>query len=120
MAEPAHPSDSRPGRERTRSNASSVLRRLSQDFIDSRPAEGFMAVTGDVASSIFSARTRARATGGKKVKRIEGVPLTERDRQRLEKDRELGIPHYNNIKDKKPKEKKGRDNSEKYGNRDMD
>lgn len=39
---------------------------------------------------------------GKKVKGIEGVPLTDRDRARLEKDMELGILHYNNIKDKPP------------------
>jgi hypothetical protein len=44
---------------------------------------------------------------GKKVKSIEGVPLTERDREKLAQDRELGIPHYNNLQDKKPKEKKG-------------
>ncbi|CAM1502800.1 Fc.00g075760.m01.CDS01 [Cosmosporella sp. VM-42] len=37
---------------------------------------------------------------GKKVKSIEGVPLSEEDRQRLEADRERGIWHYNNIKDK--------------------
>ena len=43
---------------------------------------------------------------GKKVKSIEGVPLTDRDRERLARDKELGIPHYNNIKDKKPREKK--------------
>ncbi len=42
---------------------------------------------------------------GKKVKGIEGVPLTERDRERLARDGELGIPHYNNLKDAKPKEK---------------
>jgi hypothetical protein len=42
---------------------------------------------------------------GQKVKSIEGVPLTERDREKLARDKELGIPHYNNIKDKKPKEK---------------
>lgn len=42
---------------------------------------------------------------GKKVKSIEGVPLTDRDRERLARDKELGIPHYNNIKDKKPKVK---------------
>jgi hypothetical protein len=41
---------------------------------------------------------------GKNVKSIEGVPLSERDIKRLERDRVLGIPHYNNIKDKKPKE----------------
>jgi len=49
---------------------------------------------------------------GKKVKTIEGVPLTERDHERLAQDKELGIPHYNNIKDKKPKEK-GRGDPEK-------
>lgn len=46
---------------------------------------------------------------GKNVKSIEGVPLTDRDRERLLRDRELGIPHYNNMKDKPPvteKEKK--------------
>lgn len=44
---------------------------------------------------------------GKKVKGIEGVPLTPRDLERLERDKELGILHYNNLKDKKPKAKKG-------------
>lgn len=46
---------------------------------------------------------------GRVVKRIEGVPLTDRDRERLALDKERGIPHYNNIKDKpldKKKEKK--------------
>lgn len=46
---------------------------------------------------------------GRHVKSIEGVPLTDRDRQRLVMDEERGIPHYNNIKDKpldKKKEKK--------------
>ncbi|KAK4123502.1 hypothetical protein N657DRAFT_645054 [Parathielavia appendiculata] len=42
---------------------------------------------------------------GKKVKSVEGVQLTDRDRERLARDKELGIPHYNNIRDKKPKEK---------------
>lgn len=37
---------------------------------------------------------------GKKVKSIEGVPLTDRDRARLERDQELGISHYNNLKDR--------------------
>lgn len=50
---------------------------------------------------------------GKRVKSVEGVPLTDRDRERLARDRELGIPHYNNIKDKAPtkekKEKEDRD-----------
>jgi hypothetical protein len=42
---------------------------------------------------------------GKSVKAVEGVPLTEEDRFILEHDKEQGIPHYNNIKDKKPKTK---------------
>lgn len=43
---------------------------------------------------------------GKKVKGIEGVPVSERDLQRLEHDKELGIEHYNNLKGKPPKERK--------------
>ncbi|KAF7897507.1 hypothetical protein EAF00_005735 [Botryotinia globosa] len=41
----------------------------------------------------------------KKVKAIEGVPVSEEDRERLSMDRELGVLHYNNIKDEGPKEK---------------
>lgn len=37
---------------------------------------------------------------GKKVKGIEGVPVSQRDMDRLTRDREQGIWHYNNIKDK--------------------
>ncbi|KAM0334064.1 hypothetical protein ACHAQA_001084 [Verticillium albo-atrum] len=55
----------------------------------------------------------AAATGGlmmfhegKKVKRIEGVPISDKDVEQLARDKELGVVHYNNIKDKKPKEKK--------------
>ncbi|KAL1839031.1 hypothetical protein VTJ49DRAFT_1931 [Mycothermus thermophilus] len=44
---------------------------------------------------------------GRRVKSVEGVPLSDRDREKLARDKELGIPHYNNLKDKKPKEKKG-------------
>ena len=36
---------------------------------------------------------------GKKVKSIEGVPVSEADRQQLEADRERGVMHYNNIND---------------------
>ncbi|KAI1337781.1 hypothetical protein F5Y15DRAFT_143781 [Xylariaceae sp. FL0016] len=43
---------------------------------------------------------------GKHVKTIEGVPLTKRDYERLARDKEMGIPHYNNIKDKDPEEEK--------------
>ncbi|KAI1816018.1 hypothetical protein GGS20DRAFT_583950 [Poronia punctata] len=42
----------------------------------------------------------------KNVKAIEGVPLTKRDVRRLVYDKERGIPHYNNIKDKDPEEKR--------------
>ncbi|KAK4167548.1 hypothetical protein QBC43DRAFT_133934 [Cladorrhinum sp. PSN259] len=42
---------------------------------------------------------------GKKVKSIEGVPCNDRDMEKLARDKEMGIPHYNNIKDKKPKKK---------------
>jgi hypothetical protein len=48
---------------------------------------------------------------GKKVKSVEGVPVSEKDKKRLEHDRELGITHYNNIKDEKPKEKKDKHKS---------
>ncbi|KAL4725079.1 hypothetical protein ACLX1H_008526 [Fusarium chlamydosporum] len=37
---------------------------------------------------------------GKKVKGIEGVPISEEDQKLLQKDRERGVWHYNNIKDK--------------------
>jgi len=43
---------------------------------------------------------------GKHVKSIEGVPVSEKDRERLRMDNELGITHWNNINDEKPKEKK--------------
>ncbi|TVY58195.1 hypothetical protein LCER1_G001130 [Lachnellula cervina] len=42
----------------------------------------------------------------KHVKAIEGVPVSEEDQERLKRDRELGIQHYNNINDEKPKEHK--------------
>lgn len=47
---------------------------------------------------------------GKRVKGIEGVPVSEEDRERLERDRELGIIHYNNLNDEAPKEKKQKKN----------
>ncbi|KAI4866913.1 hypothetical protein F4820DRAFT_235165 [Hypoxylon rubiginosum] len=55
---------------------------------------------------------------GKHVKAIEGVPLNKGDLERLARDKELGIPHFNNIKDKDPeavKEKKWFRKSEKSG-----
>jgi len=45
---------------------------------------------------------------GQKVKGIEGVPVSEKDQERLRRDNELGIKHYNNIKDALPKEKKSK------------
>lgn len=43
---------------------------------------------------------------GKKVKSIEGVPVSEKDQEKLKRDQELGITHWNNIKDEKPKDPK--------------
>ncbi|KAG0647040.1 hypothetical protein D0Z07_6420 [Hyphodiscus hymeniophilus] len=43
---------------------------------------------------------------GKHVKSIEGVPVSEKDQERLKRDNELGITHWNNINDEKPKEPK--------------
>ncbi|KAF5673077.1 hypothetical protein FHETE_3562 [Fusarium heterosporum] len=37
---------------------------------------------------------------GKKVKGIEGVPISDQDRKLLQEDRERGVWHFNNIKDK--------------------
>lgn len=45
---------------------------------------------------------------GKHVKAIEGVPVTEKEKEILRRDREMGVTHYNNIKDEKPKEKKSK------------
>lgn len=50
---------------------------------------------------------------GKHVKTIEGVPLTKRDVERLTKDTELGVPHWNNIKDKDPNEKENKKKAKK-------
>ncbi|KAK7417410.1 hypothetical protein QQZ08_011629 [Neonectria magnoliae] len=49
---------------------------------------------------------------GKKVKGIEGVPISPEDLQLLQIDREQGIWHYNNIKDK-DLEEKGRKKTKK-------
>lgn len=43
---------------------------------------------------------------GKKVKSIEGVEVSDADKERLKRDREMGVVHYNNLKGEKPKEKK--------------
>lgn len=43
---------------------------------------------------------------GKKIKGIEGVPITDADAEKLRRDKELGIVHFNNLKDEKPKPKK--------------
>ena len=48
----------------------------------------------------------AQVMEGNRVKAIEGVRVTQQDLDKLARDKELGIPHYNNIKDKKPKPKK--------------
>jgi hypothetical protein len=49
---------------------------------------------------------------GKKVKAIEGVPISAEDQRKLEEDREKGIVHYNNIKDEKPKTAKEKKDKE--------
>lgn len=45
---------------------------------------------------------------GKRVKGVEGVPISDEDRRQIEADRERGVLHYNNLKDKsaKPDDKK--------------
>ncbi|KFY52551.1 hypothetical protein V496_08365 [Pseudogymnoascus sp. VKM F-4515 (FW-2607)] len=43
---------------------------------------------------------------GKKVKSVEGVPVSPEDQARLKRDREMGIVHYNNLEGEKPKPKK--------------
>ena len=43
---------------------------------------------------------------GKHVKAIEGVAVTDKEKEILKRDRELGVTHFNNINDKPPKEKK--------------
>lgn len=52
---------------------------------------------------------------GKHVKTIEGVPLTKRDLKRLSRDKELGIPHYNNLKDKDLEKEKDKKKQKKNG-----
>jgi Protein of unknown function (DUF2985) len=43
---------------------------------------------------------------GKKINEVEGVPVSQEDIERLQRDRELGIQHWNNINDKMPKGKR--------------
>ncbi|CAN8096575.1 unnamed protein product [Discula destructiva] len=50
---------------------------------------------------------------GKHVKAVEGVPLTDRDLARLALDKERGVPHYNNFKDKPLNEKAKKDKTDK-------
>jgi hypothetical protein len=57
---------------------------------------------------------------GKHVKAIEGIPVSEKDQERLKRDRELGITHFNNIKDAPPKEKKKSSKGLFKGNRKAD
>ena len=44
-------------------------------------------------------------TEGKKIKRVEGVAVTDEDKEKLARDKAQGIYHYNNIKAKRPKQK---------------
>ena len=52
---------------------------------------------------------------GKNVKKVEGVPVSEKDRERLRRDKELGIRHFNNAKDEKPKEEKPKSSGHNLG-----
>ena len=51
-----------------------------------------------MSSALVSFRSEAGGTTDNK-----GVPVSEMDLATLARDKELGIPHYNNIKDKKAK-----------------
>lgn len=44
----------------------------------------------------------------RKIKAIEGVPLSEKDLAKLTRDEEAGIFHWNNIKNKRPREIRGK------------
>ncbi|KAJ6439989.1 COBW domain-containing protein [Purpureocillium lavendulum] len=50
---------------------------------------------------------------GKTVKGIEGVPVSRQDMEQLERDRERGIWHYNNIKDEDLEAKKKKEEEKK-------
>jgi hypothetical protein len=50
---------------------------------------------------------------GKKVKAVEGVPISDEDAERLRRDAEQGVWHYNNIKDKELKDKKAKKSKSK-------
>ncbi|PHH67897.1 hypothetical protein CDD82_1014 [Ophiocordyceps australis] len=41
------------------------------------------------------------------IKSIEGIPVSQEDKETLQRDRDLGIWHFNNIKDKRPKDPTG-------------
>lgn len=67
-------------------------------------ATGFLVAVGMVIAMVGGYVTFVE---GKKVKGIEGVPLTDEDKGKLASDKERGVLHYNNLKAKKPKQKKG-------------
>lgn len=43
---------------------------------------------------------------GNKIKEIEGIPVSAEDQERLKRDHEMGIVHFNNLKNEKPKPEK--------------
>ncbi|KAI1505494.1 hypothetical protein F5X99DRAFT_368207 [Biscogniauxia marginata] len=53
------------------------------------------------------------AVEGKRVKAIEGVPLSKKDLERLRRDEEKGIVHHNNIRDEDPEERKRKQEAKK-------
>jgi hypothetical protein len=50
---------------------------------------------------------------GKRVKAVEGIPVSDEDLERLARDEEQGVTHYNNIKDKKPRTKAKKDRKQR-------
>lgn len=65
-------------------------------------ATGFLVAVGMIIAMVGGWPLFA---DGKKVKSIEGVPLTDEDKEKLARDKENGVLHYNNLKAKKPKAK---------------
>ncbi|KAJ2981615.1 hypothetical protein NUW58_g6648 [Xylaria curta] len=76
-------------------------------------ATGFLFALTFITSSAAGGMEVAQVM---RVKAIEGVALTKTDIQRLARDKELGIPHYNNMYDENTEEKE-REKAEKKVNK---
>lgn len=57
---------------------------------------------------------------GRKVKAVEGVSVSEKDLQRLERDKEMGRSNINTISGKAPKKKKSKGKSKLFGKESTD